>query len=89
MRCTLLITMSCEEQSRHVSGRIFKRSFDTRNALLQNGYRQPHDNVIHQSAAWSASSQNLRQMHGISVSKSSADRTSSTGSGAHSPTITE
>ncbi len=89
MRFTRLITMSWLEQSRHVSGRILKRSFDIRNALLQNGYRQPHDRVIHQSAAWSASSQNFRQMHGISVSKSSADRTSNSGSSRHSPTITD
>jgi hypothetical protein len=89
VRFTRLITMSCDEHSRHVSGRILRRNFDIRKALLQNGYRHPHDRVTHQSAAWSASLQNFRQMHGISVSKSSADKTSNSGSSTHSPTITE
>ncbi|OBK19277.1 hypothetical protein A5636_17805 [Mycobacterium asiaticum] len=81
--------MLSAEHSRQVNGRIFNRIFDMRNALLQNGYRQPHESVIHQSAVWSASSQNFRQMHGISQSKSSADKTSAPGRSKHSLTITK
>ena len=88
VRLTRLIVMSGVEHSRHVNGRILRRIFDIRNALLQNGYEHPQDSVTHQSAEWSASSQNFRQMHGISVSKSSFDRTWNSGSSKHSPTVT-
>lgn len=80
--------MSSAEHNRHVSGRIFNRILDIRNALLQNGYRHPHERVIHQCAEWSASPQNFRQMHGISQSKSSSDSTSNPGRSKHSPTVT-
>ncbi len=87
MRFRLQIVMSLVEHSRHVSERTFSRTFEICNAFLQNGYRQQHDRVIHQSAGCSAALQNFWQMHGISVSKSNADRISSSGRSEYPRTV--
>lgn len=65
---TLRMLIALDPQSRHVSGRIFKRRFEIESACLQNGYQQPHDSVIQNSAGWYSGLQNFLQAQGSSRS---------------------